>query len=135
MVWSPLGGFIPGVLDIERVADAQHDPEEVLVVQRFELVGEFLEVRRIAYAVHGPVKARPDLKKAFQSKGVKQAEYLGFIAGVDENLKRMLDLLDDPNGDGDRSDSVAKNTVVFFTSDNGGTHAHNLPLKGTGSSR
>ena len=42
----------------------------------------------------------------------------------------MLDLLDDPNGDGDKSDSISKNTVVFFTSDNGGTHAHNLPLKG-----
>ena len=41
-----------------------------------------------------------------------------------------LDLLDDPNGDGDKSDSISKNTVVFFTSDNGGTHAHNLPLKG-----
>ena len=42
----------------------------------------------------------------------------------------MLDLLDDPNGDGDKSDSIAENTVVFFTSDNGGTHADNLPLKG-----
>ena len=82
------------------------------------------------YAVHGPVKARPDLKEAFQQKGAKQAEYLGFIAGVDENLKRMLDRLDDPNGDGDNSDSIANNTVVFFTSDNGGTHADNLPLKG-----
>ncbi len=82
------------------------------------------------YAVHGPVRARPDLKKAFQAKGSKQAEYLGFIAGVDQNLKRMLDLLDDPNNDGDTSDSIAENTVVFFTSDNGGTHADNLPLKG-----
>jgi len=82
------------------------------------------------YAVHGPVRARPDLKKAFQAQGRKQAEYLGFIAGVDENLKRLLDLLDDPNSDGDHADSIAENTVVFFTSDNGGTHAHNLPLKG-----
>ena len=82
------------------------------------------------YAVHGPVRARPDLKKTFQANGNKQAEYLGFIAGVDANLKRMLDLLDDPNGDGDLSDSIAENTVVFFTSDNGGTHANNLPLKG-----
>jgi len=82
------------------------------------------------YAVHGPVRARPDLKQAFQKQGRKQAEYLGFIAGVDENLKRMLDLLDDPNSDGDHSDSIAENTVVFFTSDNGCTHAHNLPLKG-----
>lgn len=82
------------------------------------------------YAVHGPVRARPDLKQRFQTSGKKQAEYLGFIAGVDENLKRMLDLLDDPNGDGDTSDSIAENTLVLFTSDNGGIHADNLPLKG-----
>lgn len=82
------------------------------------------------YAVHGPVRARPDLKQSFQTQGRNQAEYLGFIAGVDENLKRMLNLLDDPNQDGDKSDSIADNTVVFFTSDNGGTHANNLPLKG-----
>jgi len=82
------------------------------------------------YAVHGPVRARPDLKQRFKAQGGKQAEYLGFIAGVDLNLKRLLDLLDDPNTDGDTSDSIAGNTLVLFTSDNGGTHADNLPLKG-----
>ena len=82
------------------------------------------------YAVHGPVKARPDLKQRFTEKGSPQAEYLGFIAGVDQNIKRMLDLLDDPNGDGNHEDSISQNTIVFFTSDNGGTHSHNRPLKG-----
>ncbi len=82
------------------------------------------------YAVHGPVKARPDLKQRFTAAGGRNAEYLGFIAGVDLNLKRLLDLLDDPDQDGDDSDSIAGNTLVLFTSDNGGTHADNLPLKG-----
>jgi arylsulfatase A-like enzyme len=82
------------------------------------------------YAVHGPVKARPDLKQRFVKQELPKAEYLGFIAGVDENVKRLVDLLEDPNQDGDPSDSISKNTVVFFTSDNGGTHADNLPLKG-----
>ena len=41
-----------------------------------------------------------------------------------------MDRLEDPNGDGDQSDSIAANTLVIFTSDNGGTHADNLPLKG-----
>lgn len=82
------------------------------------------------YAVHGPVKARPDLKQAAQDYAGQKAEYSGFIAGVDENLRRMRELLDDPNGDGDKADSIAGNTVIFFTSDNGGTHADNLPLRG-----
>lgn len=84
------------------------------------------------YAVHGPVRARPDLREAAEerSKDVKQAEYLGFIAGVDENVGRLLGLLEDPDGDGDTSDSIAENTLILFTSDNGGTHASNAPLAG-----
>ncbi len=84
------------------------------------------------YAVHGPVKARPDLREAAADRVSKrqQAEYLGFIAGVDETLGRLLAALDDPNGDGDTSDSIAANTLVLFTSDNGGTHADNRPLRG-----
>jgi arylsulfatase A-like enzyme len=113
----------------KHISDAVGDALEE-TVGKLHSTGKPFYLQFHTYAVHGPVKARPDLKKAFQSKGAKQAEYLGFIAGVDENVKRVLDLLDDPNGDGDKSDSIAKNTVVFFTSDNGGTHAHNLPLKG-----
>lgn len=88
------------------------------------------------YAVHGPVEARPDLKeqaaqRANDSLDEKLQEYAGFIASVDLNLGRMLAALDDPNGDGDPSDSIADNTVIFFTSDNGGTGSYdNLPLKG-----
>ncbi len=84
------------------------------------------------YAVHGPVRARPDLCDAAMERasGKKQAEYFGFIAGVDENLGRMLRILGDPDGDGDVADSILENTLILFTSDNGGTHADNLPLKG-----
>jgi len=84
------------------------------------------------YAVHGPVRARPDLRAAAAERALtgQQAEYLGFIAGVDENIGRLLAVLDDPNGDGDPADSIRENTLVLFTSDNGGTHADNLPLRG-----
>jgi arylsulfatase A-like enzyme len=82
------------------------------------------------YAVHGPVKARPDLLAAAKKYAETKAEYSGFIASVDENLRRMRETLEDPNGDGDTSDSIAKNTLILFTSDNGGTHAANTPLKG-----
>ena len=113
----------------KHISDATGDALEE-TIGKLHNSGKPFYLQFHTYAVHGPVKARPDLKKAFQDKGFQQADYLGFIAGVDENLKRMVDLLDDPNGDGDKSDSIADNTVVFFTSDNGGTHANNLPLKG-----
>lgn len=113
----------------KHISDAVGDALEE-TVGKLHSTGKPFYLQFHTYAVHGPVRARPDLKNAFQSAGAGKAEYLGFIAGVDENLKRMLELLEDPNSDGDKSDSIADNTIVFFTSDNGGTHADNLPLKG-----
>ena len=54
------------------------------------------------------------------------------IEGMDQAIGRVLGRLDDPNGDGDRSDSIAANTLVFFISDNGGFEGstHNRPLRG-----
>ncbi len=87
-----------------------------------------------AYAVHGPVKSRPDLKatalKRLDAKQKKKAELVGFVAGMDHTLGRLMAALDDPNGDGDASDSLTENTLIIFTSDNGGTHFDNLPLRG-----
>ena len=76
------------------------------------------------------MRARPDLLEAAQEYAKEKAQYSGFIASVDENLKRMREILADPNQDGDESDSIAANTLILFTSDNGGTHAANTPLKG-----
>jgi hypothetical protein len=39
---------------------------------------------------------------------------------VDLQVGRILERLEDPNGDGDQSDSILTNTLVMFTSDNGG---------------
>jgi arylsulfatase A-like enzyme len=113
----------------KHISDALGDALEE-TVGKLHATGKPFYLQFFTYAVHGPVRARPDLKEAFQAVGGRQAEYLGFIAGFDENMERMLELLDDPNRDGDKSDSIAANTVVFFTSDNGGAHADNLPLKG-----
>ncbi len=84
------------------------------------------------YAVHGPVKSRPDLLQAALKRGAKGklASYAGFISSVDLNVGRMLAVLEDPNGDGDTSDSILNDTLILFTSDNGGTHTDNLPLRG-----
>ena len=113
----------------KHISDAAGDALEE-TIGKLHAGGKPFYLQFHTYAVHGPVKARPDLKSKFQKHGPKVAEYLGFIAGVDENMARLLNLLDDPNRDGDKSDSIAEKTIVFFTSDNGGTHADNLPLKG-----
>ncbi|MCU0781323.1 MAG: sulfatase-like hydrolase/transferase, partial [Akkermansiaceae bacterium] len=41
------------------------------------------------------------------------------MLSLDWSVGALLDRLDDPNGDGDPSDSVADNTIVIFASDNG----------------
>src|SRR5262249_34102147 len=47
-------------------------------------------------------------------------------------IGRILDYVDDPNGDGDHSDSIARDTLVIFFSDNGGPagSTSNQPLRG-----
>ena len=118
----------------KHVSDAMGD---ALVETLGELAqsGQPFYLQFHTYAVHGPVKARPDLLEAARKqKGEaaqdRKADYLGFIAGVDENMGRLVAALEDPNGDGDQADSIRKSTLVLFTSDNGGTHADNLPLRG-----
>ncbi|MCC6494488.1 MAG: sulfatase-like hydrolase/transferase [Pirellulales bacterium] len=48
----------------------------------------------------------------------KNAAALTF--GMDRAIGNILDRLDDPDGDGDMSDSIADNTIVVFLNDNGG---------------
>ncbi len=44
-----------------------------------------------------------------------------FISMIDREVGRIMEIVDDPNGDGDHSDSVADNTLIVFVSDNGGS--------------
>ncbi|UCG49896.1 MAG: sulfatase-like hydrolase/transferase [Phycisphaerales bacterium] len=46
-------------------------------------------------------------------------KYYRLIHGVDVQIGRILGALDDPDGDGDHSDSVRNNTVIILGSDNG----------------
>jgi len=117
----------------KHICDALGDALEE-TIEQLSSGGKLFYIQFYSYAVHGPVRARPDLKEAViarlgvQSK--KGAEYPAFIAGMDENLGRLMAAVEDPDGDGDTSDSVADKTLVLFTSDNGGTHADNEPLRG-----
>ena len=42
------------------------------------------------------------------------------VEKMDEALGRILDRLEDPNGDGDTSDSIRDNTIIMLAADNGG---------------
>jgi len=87
------------------------------------------------YAVHTPIQSRPDLQSKYAGlpDGVVHGSngYAGLLEGLDQTVGRILDHLKDPNRDGDFSDSIVSNTVVLFTSDNGGHEGDtdNAPLR------
>ena len=49
-----------------------------------------------------------------------QWEVSAMTYAMDRALGQVLDRLDDPNGDGDESDSIAGSTLVIYLNDNGG---------------
>jgi arylsulfatase A-like enzyme len=107
----------------KHVSDAVGDAMEESV-GKLHATGKPFYLQLHPYAVHGPVKSRPDLKAKYGS------DLAGFIHSIDLIIARLLIALEDPNGDGDTADSVAANTLILFTSDNGGTHGNNQPLRG-----
>lgn len=68
------------------------------------------------FGVHSPHQAKPELIEKFKKKapvgGHKNPTYAAMIASVDESVGRILATLDQLK--------LAENTVVIFTSDNGG---------------
>jgi arylsulfatase A-like enzyme len=89
------------------------------------------------HAIHSAIVSREDLYEKYQSRTTLDPrhtnyKYAALTEQLDQTVGRILAALEDPNGDGDKSDSMADNTVVIFSSDNGGvggTH-YNTPLRG-----
>ena len=83
------------------------------------------------YAVHSPITAKPELVAHYRAKakpandGQRHPTYAAMVHSVDDALGSILDLLD--------RTGLARNTLVIFTSDNGGaTHIRvtdNRPLR------
>lgn len=85
------------------------------------------ETLQADYAVHGPTgnsHARGDLLTKYNGVSTTPehnvASYAAIVENMDQTIGRVLDYLDDPNGDGNPADSIAANTLVIFLSDNGG---------------
>ncbi len=52
-------------------------------------------------------------------------QWCAMVTRIDAHFGNILEALEDPNNDGDKSDSVADNTLVVFQSDNGGPSGSN----------
>ena len=105
-------------------------------IRRHEAVPFFLYLPH--FGVHSPHEAKPNLIEKFKSKpvvgGHRDPSYAAMIASVDESVGRVVRLLDELK--------LAENTLVIFSSDNGGVGGYeregihggsitdNAPLKG-----
>ena len=58
----------------------------------------------------------------------QQKAYAAMITRMDASIGSLMARLDDPNGDGNHSDSILNNTLVMFTSDNGPSTEDNSPI-------
>ncbi len=72
------------------------------------------------FAPHTPLQAPKDVYDRLDHIGVeRQRVYAAMIESMDEGVGRVLDKLDE--------EGLAENTLVFFTSDNGGAPYVNIP--------
>jgi arylsulfatase A-like enzyme len=81
---------------------------------------------QIPHAPFGEIATLPEWDKAyakdkrFKSVALEAKQWAAMVTRIDTHFGNILAALEDPNGDGDPSDSVADNTLVVFQSDNGG---------------
>lgn len=81
---------------------------------------------QIPHAPFGEITALPkwnheyadDAK--FESLSAQTKQWAAMVTRIDSHFGNILAALDDPDHDGDTSDSIAANTLVVFQSDNGG---------------
>ncbi len=81
---------------------------------------------QIPHAPFGEIAKLPEWNSAyvndphFTTLAEQAQQWAAMVTRIDAHFGNILAALEDPNGDGDQSDSVADNTLVIFQSDNGG---------------
>lgn len=79
------------------------------------------------FSVHTPIQSKKSIQEKYSNKiGDKnhnRADYAGMIHSLDENIGKILDKID--------QSGLSKNTLIIFTSDNGGIRAisNQYPLR------
>ncbi len=79
------------------------------------------------FSVHTPIQSKPDYQKKYSNKESNdyhnRPDYAGMIQSLDENIGKILDKIDTLN--------LSENTLIIFTSDNGGIRAisNQYPLR------
>ena len=95
-------------------------------------------------APHGPLEESADYAALsnsshpnyanFTSMSDDRKKYYSMLYTMDRNVGLLMDRIEDPNNDGNTSDSIIDNTIVIFINDNGGATRSNtglnLPLRG-----
>lgn len=76
------------------------------------------------YAVHSPITSPKDDKAHFNgkkpTKGHKSQTYAGFVKSYDDNIGRLVNYLEKTDDPRNPRQKLISNTVIIFTSDNGG---------------
>lgn len=81
---------------------------------------------QVPHAPFGEIEKLPEWDKAyrdlpfFAELSDQAKQWAAMVTRLDAHFGNILEALEDPDGDGDTSDSVAANTLVIFQSDNGG---------------
>ncbi|MCP4848042.1 MAG: sulfatase-like hydrolase/transferase, partial [Verrucomicrobiaceae bacterium] len=82
---------------------------------------------------HGPIHNSPDFNDPrISGLSGKRKQYASMVLTMDKEIGRILERLDDPNGDNDTTDGITDNTLVIFINDNGGAKNNgtvNTPLR------
>lgn len=105
---------------------------DILTDKAIEFIGEHKAGPFCLYlpyfTVHTPLQAKPELVDKYKNKKATEAQsnpvYAAMIESLDQNIGRVLDALE--------SNGITDNTLVIFTSDNGGVNVSSLqwPLRG-----
>ena len=86
---------------------------------------------QIPHAPFGEIATLPEWDRVyatdphFSSLSDQTRQWAAMVTRIDAHFGNILAALDDPNNDGDTSDSIVENTLVVFQSDNGGPAGKN----------
>jgi arylsulfatase A-like enzyme len=124
---------VPG---LEKYHDKEIFLSEALAIEACDEIARAIEKGKpfflhfAPYAVHAPLMPNPKYIEKYEGIDRREAAYATMIESADAALGSVLDKLDELG--------IADNTIVIFTSDNGGLsaharggkpHTHNAPLR------